>query len=429
MTTTHRNPGALQLRAGALAGALIERKVRVVTLLHGGGPVASEDDHPQTPTRHHDAITPMRGSAVRGQLRFWWRATHGCTSLSVEEMRAREDHLWGNANHPGLVQLTVTGTPIVTRVETETLGQIGQGLRYGAFATKNLNRLVGELTVRCVVRLPAVDWVKGKSDRSEAKRIENPGDPHRVAEHKALVNEVEDAVTAWLLFGGIGGRTRRGFGAVSSEGLPDPRRFVDGFSQKPTLRGVPTLHGATVTVARQASPSAENAHKVALDKLREFRQGVGVGRNPGQDPRRPGRSRWPEPDTLRRIFNRSSPGHAPTHPVRKFPRAVFGLPIVFQFKDGKAGDPPNVQLVPATPQGIKASARMASPLILRPTPSASTWAPLALRLRVPAMELDEVVVNKQPERATLDASEAAKVQPLQDYGGGVDVIAAFLSKF
>ncbi len=429
MSTTPRNPGELRLRTNALSGSFIEKKVRVATLLHGGGPVASEDDHRQTPTRRHDEITPMRGSAVRGQLRFWWRATHGCTAPTVEDLRAREDLLWGNANHPGLVQLTITGTPSVVGVETETLGPIGQGLRYGAFATKNLNRLTGEFTVRCVLRHAAVDWVQGRGGALEAKRIANPDDPHREAEHRKLKQEVEDALTAWLLFGGIGGRTRRGFGAVSASGLPEPDRFVQKFTSRSTLRGVPTLHGATVKIAAEGCSTPEAAHRAALEKLRVFRQGVDVGRNPGSNSSRPGRSRWPEPDTLRRLTRRNSYGHDPVHPVQKFPRAAFGLPIVFQFKDGRTGDPPNVSLSPVTPQWIKKSSRMASPLILRPSPVATNWRPLALRLRVPGMAIEQVDVNGQLQGATLEADEAKKIKPLQDYGGGVDVIAAFLTRF
>lgn len=411
MPTPPRNPGPLRLRAGGLEGTPIERRVRVVTLLHGGGPVASEGDHPQRPTRKPDEVTPMRGASVRGQLRFWWRATHGCTAATVAEMRAREDQLWGNASQPGLVELSVEGTATLSRVDAEGLGLVGQGLRYGAFATSNVTRVVGDFGLRCVVR-------RGGLDAETCAR---------------LATEVDDAVTAWLLFGGVGGRTRRGFGAVSNDRLPDPVRFVARFTRQGTLRGVPTLHGATVKVSARAFASADEAHRMALDKLRELRQGVNVGRNPGQAAGRPGRSRWPEADTLRRDLGTNSPGHAPAHPVRKYPRAAFGLPIVFQFKDRTTGDPPTAQLVPGPIAGLVVRGRMASPLILRPTPRAAQWAPLALRLHVPGVALDDVrVVAGQAAlvgRARLDGGEAARVQPLQENGAGVDVIAAFLPRF
>jgi CRISPR-associated protein Cmr1 len=51
-------------------------------------------------------------------------------------------------------------------------------------------------------------------------------------------------------------------------------------------------------------------------------------------------------------------------PDNAYPRAEFGLPIIFHFKD--ANDPPDTQLYPVFPGPGKIKAdRMASPLILR----------------------------------------------------------------
>src|SRR5207249_3333503 len=94
-----------------------------------------------------------------------------------------------------------------------------------------------------------------------------------------------------------------------------------------------------------------------IGKLKNFRQ----LRNPGTG-RIPGRSLWPEPDAIRRLST-SAPKHSvPLSMTQKFPRAAFGLPIIFQFKrdDVKAGDPPVTTL-----QGRDVQ-RLASPLILRP---------------------------------------------------------------
>ena len=58
---------------------------------------------------------------------------------------------------------------------------------------------------------------------------------------------------------------------------------------------VPALRdAANVVLLSTPSPNADEAHKVAVDALRKFRQGPGLGRNPGQQSNRPGRSRWPE---------------------------------------------------------------------------------------------------------------------------------------
>src|SRR6185437_14498269 len=99
--------------------------------------------------------------------------------------------------------------------------------------------------------------------------------------------------------------------------------------------------------------------------LRHFRQGGSFARNPGQG-QRPGRSRYPEPETVRQMTgaNRGLSGHQRLEQVQAdaFPRAEFGLPMVFHFQG--RGEPPDTTLQPVV--GGEARERMASPLILKP---------------------------------------------------------------
>ena len=107
---------------------------------------------------------------------------------------------------------------------------------------------------------------------------------------------------------------------------------------------------------------------------------------------RPGRSRWPEPDSIRRHKRRSrtrtsSPRHACQ--AGQYPRAAFGLPIVFHFKDSGRGDPRRMggksltlaptDTVDARQRPVRRD-RMASPLILRPYFDGKQYRPLALLL-------------------------------------------------
>ena len=64
-----------------------EREYKVITPLFGGGAVAGECDE----------ITIVRGTEVRGQLRFWWRACYGGRYDTVKEMKKDEDRIWGTA--------------------------------------------------------------------------------------------------------------------------------------------------------------------------------------------------------------------------------------------------------------------------------------------------------------------------------------------
>jgi CRISPR-associated protein Cmr1 len=174
-------------------------------------------------------------------------------------------------------------------------------------------------------------------------------------------------------------------------------------------------------------PSAEEAHKLAVDALRRFRQGVGVGRNEGQQRNRPGRSRWPEADEIRRLQRKHPPEHAPVHPVRAFPRGAFGMPIVFHFMG--AGEPADAQLVPGEKVG-----RMTSPLILRPVELGGRWHAMAVRLVVPEVDLAGVLVQGRggkplPVRVGVDAADASRIAPLAAQGANPDVLAAFLAFF
>lgn len=96
--------------------------------------------------------------------------------------------------------------------------------------------------------------------------------------------------------------------AASRNVLPDPSRSQPG--RRPVQHLIEAREGAVFW-------------------LRQFRQAEKYARDPGTAPTRPGRSRWPEPDKLRRIFRTHSAAHRPRyHDTLIWPRAQFGLPIV-----------------------------------------------------------------------------------------------------
>jgi len=243
--------------------------------------------------------------------------------------------------------------------------------------------------------------------------------------------EVEAALWAWETFGGVGARTRRGFGAlklVSVNGKPvtPPRtakveseirrglrqHVVDGewpagvphLSRKPEMK----------VTKRQGNPDA--AWKYLITRLKKFRQ----ARHPGTLPKQPGRSKWPEPDAIRRLMGQRSTKHPnDVLNINKFPRAAFGLPVVFHFKD--KDDPQDTILQ------RKDYDRLASPLILRPLACADGAVGLALILEGTGLtELPGELVLKVAEKtvtAVLDKAEAGEIEPL---GGDPDVLSAFL---
>src|SRR5579863_5199518 len=68
-----------------------KREYQLITPLYGGGAIPAESD----------LVTVVRGSEVRGHLRFWWRACRGGKFKDVATMKEAEDAIWGAAYKKG----------------------------------------------------------------------------------------------------------------------------------------------------------------------------------------------------------------------------------------------------------------------------------------------------------------------------------------
>lgn len=319
-----------------------------------------------------DPVTPVRSASIRGQLRFWWRACNPSRCKTVEELRAREGEIWGATSQASRVITEVIDLPPLPRalevyeyndrgnlVPLRGLGEIA----YGAFPLQ--------------------------PDQEAKRRRERPGTLFdfgtsrfsvRFTYPEDLQKDVQAALWAWETFGGLGGRTRRGFGAIqriwpSGEQPPGLEAELSKYSGNPRIANVPSLAGHHFAVSKETSQSPLEAWKSGLEILQRIRQKPGFGRAKSNDPRKPGRSLWPEPDEIRRRTGKASPGHeSPRVAVQRFPRAAFGMPIVFHFKD--PGDP---AMKPLHVQPADAE-RWASPLIIRPVPDGNRFRTAALVL-------------------------------------------------
>jgi len=338
------------------------REYELITPLFGGGVTPAETD----------PVTIIRATEVRGQLRFWWRACRGGKPEFDEDltkMKKAEDEIWGKAyekkDTPTLQDETVqirvevvnpgTSTKLF-RIEKNKRGRNqsrsihGPGIGYVAFPLQPSQDELKQSN-------PEVKDVR--SDVSFKLTISFPVDQK---------DEVETSLWAWETFGGIGARTRRGFGALhllrvdgkNNSDLPPPnvqhwlreklnRLIVNGKYPE----GIPHLSPSVQFTITSLSQNGFAAWKTLATKLFNFRQ-IPDGRS--------GRSNWPEAEAIREITgNRDSKYPKLSHP-KKFPRAAFGLPIVFHFKDDDIGDPEDTTL-----QGAKEEKeRLASPLIIRP---------------------------------------------------------------
>lgn len=444
------NPPAIQTLSTAPQVHI--RSYKIITPLFGGG-VAPQ---------HADPISVVRASEIRGQLRFWWRATQGgrYELKGLAAMKQDEDAIWGSTSRPSLVQIEVRnvirGVPL-TKAGGNNGFFFGDPIRspisYAAFPLREASGgpapggLVFGVEFQLAITLPA---------------------------EQRWRDQVIAALWAWETFGGIGARTRRGFGALCChhvEGVqdvgpwqpesaneqivrqwleehlaryvqpgngpgdvplldrerlpvlgknPNIRAFQGNFENK--MRELLIASGCQQTQVNDWLPALV-AWYYPIEQMRKFRQ----KRHNNAQHRPFGRSHWPEPDEIRWRFPNGFRGrHAkPAPPNRrrtnKFPRAVFGLPIVFQFKD-TAIDPPQTIL-----QGDHHD-RLASRLILRPLACADGgFVSMALVLSAPSLpprglKLEGANQSGGIDTQPLTATEAS-FPPLN---GKPDVLRAFL---
>jgi len=388
-------------------------RIQVITPVFGGGVCSGRNDE-ERHLKEPDLITPIRGTAIRGQLRFWWRVLQ--READSLKLWKEEKEVWGMASSPGAVSIAVQQEgdrkvePVfdVERKNEKSKWDFkpAQGMEpvaYAAFSLRPPENLRGRETAP---QAGALHRWKGHVNI----RLRFP---------TGMKDQVTETLRAWLLLGGVGGRTRRGFGAVECDDLRvvDPATWLQQKGFKFCLSG-PT-------------GNAMDALRLGLGKLQRFRQGTGVGRNVGTDSRlrnKPGRSRWREPECIRSLMEQSDPQHRERFVnVDQFPRAAFGLPINFHFASNR--DPDDTTLKPV---GFE---RLASPLIIRPYRLNGDYGCLAALL--PYRELNQVqleLVRKDQSGRRIPVSSVLTLEEARRYDKSplrqqVDPLLAFLDFF
>lgn len=333
----------------------IELEIRALTPIFKGGSTTAQVDEGR----------PFRAPSIRGVLRYWWRATS--MLADVEQLRAREEALFGGVHGEGPVASAVS---VAILAQQSTLGPRPGNKPYAFGVTGRVaegdarNR---QVHINATGRL-RVEW-----------RDDGAGD------------EVKRALKALLLFGGVGGRSRRGAGSVWwAEGLDRPVTIDDyiaawrGLIPQRTTRPWPTLAGSVLLVGPEKD-SADAAWAEGLDGMRDVRASrdvrQGFVRTRGAD-----LLEWKREDYLK--FGQ----------VGQFQsgRAALGLPIHFQ---GTKGD------FFLNPQGNN---RYPSPVHLKVVQLGSVFRPLMLALRGPMPRAVSADKSKKQgggtTRGTVDAS-------------------------
>lgn len=393
-----------------------------------------------------DPITIVRGTEVRGQLRFWWRATRGGQfDGSLEKMRTKEEAIWGSAaakDKPGPSKISVS------------VQCIAEGTLDSPFEVVANKRGRPSIRPRKTSSVPPYAAFPLQPERENAS-IGMETDTVRTGVEFALEisypqdldQDVQAALWAWETFGGLGARTRRGFGALQLIAIDDAPSSTLAIERVETdlhnkLRqhvvpgkwhpDVPHLSHdlrMRVILSKSRNSSPIRVWHNLIQHLQNFRQ---------KRHKRMGLSLWPEANEIRYRLGRNPkwpPGSNSPRLVHKFPRAAFGLPIIFHLPHDKTL-PTNSFTLQGKPDPVrtleKTFERLSSSLILKPFPCSDGQAVgIAVILEAPpepphGLEIKELTQDKDSVKWRLDSEEARSEPIRRILHGNPDVVEAFL---
>jgi CRISPR-associated protein Cmr1 len=383
----------------------LTRHYQLITPLYGGGVEAGVPDHTKA----------ISETTVRGHLRFWWRATRGCDEHVTKLLEGIKGQDPGSQQETSLLQDLKDDKDYqklpAAKQQLKRLHTL-EGWLFGCAAKdqelkRHPSKRLGPARMSVQVRInPSTDFLKFNDQRIPAyisfplrsakfKKVLCGSTNQNGQEFSGcrfaitlslgstkldLLTEIEAACWAWETFGGVGARTRRGFGAIalkkvvycnvnekpaqsiqvpcSSDLLPWIKQCAHSYLKTSRVSsGVPHLNMHILTqenekideylIFHSTKQSATDSWKGIVEKYRQFRQLRW----------KQGRSRWPEPDAIRRLTGARLRGffkykdkdmktgkrktskifwknHSRDHiDIDVFPRAPLSLPIIFHFRD------------------------------------------------------------------------------------------------
>lgn len=410
-------------------------EIKLIAPLFGGGVKAGQND----PT------LPIRSSSIRGHLRFWWRATRGTAFPTIEELRQREAEIWGSTEIPSPVAIRVDMTQQGAATKcarydwnpeksngnggydlhwAKPFDAVESSLPYALFPfqgqapdsddPKDPASCILSASFKLEIAIPEPKQME--KSRAHYNRLREKLNLSRITDKEDdIALDVEVALWAWTNFGGIGARTRRGCGALYCKDFAPPSQNETMQWYETWIKKANLKHSDLSFSFIEFPPLVSSNLKLPLDAweeairlMRQFRQEP-TGRRPRPQPHKhlskhnkPGRSYWPEPESIRNYAARRSANHPRlAHiPNDAFPRAEFGLPIVFHFIG--AGEPADCELYPLE------KTRMASPIILRPLAVGDGKKAIAMVLQLNSPSLGALELKKITSPPTLSRTNIVR---------------------
>ncbi len=434
-------------------------KCKLVTPMYGGGVTSAVVD----------TDMPIRVTGIRGQLRFWWRLLakqKWYKNLSSKEIRKKESELWGGMadvkKENGKEEKESKASLVFLRSSNYKNISVQKYQECTVVLERNGEKKLSRKNGNPILKFETINWKELSYALFPAQGTLKE---YRTAVDKkpdSLLKEgltwtldiafapqitekqqkqVWETIRWWASFGGVGSRTRRGLGALTIEKTdkvyPVPLNEIKKLGLNFKAKEVKETEEVKNKNAKNTNKPIQ-AWTTAIEKLQKFRQ-IGEGRNNYNS-----RSHWAEPDAIRDITEQSIDDHRKRNTQGNyFPRAIFGLPIIFKFANKDAGlrstDDPAPTTLTAKYQGQEFE-RLASPLILRPyCDESGSWHSLALCLpqiiNHKEMQLilkGDTVAREKEEVAYWDDVKGKELTPIKNnlpIKGDVNPLTAFLTYF
>ncbi len=383
-------------------------------------------------------------------------------------MWRREEEIFGSSEFPSPLEVLVSHVEGIQAVDPQQdFDRFGPGA-YALFpAVENKHQLLAEgLCFKLELRWANTERLRAMRAQQNRRRLQ-ARQPLLPQDIQDTTPDIDAALWAWLTFGGLGARTRRGAGSIHSDELSSPG------TKTPTI-------AARIFVGPNAKTPID-AWRQAVEVYRNFRQTPRgkkhkktiQTRNGPRTIEVPGRSHWSEADSIRQITGCSLkpiPGTStPTAPVDEdthdhstpvapasvlpaFPKAVLGLPINFHFSSDGPGknrpgdpnrDPQDVQLVPLLPTADgrwQQGERMASPVITRAVRINGNWLPTILVFDAPHLDTLQArvvgeksmagggVVSQNISHNQISDPSLGRIVPMRGKASALEALVDYLTK-